>query len=323
MDARRHRDGHPALPGLRVRVGHRQLLFDCYHEPPAALSSADEERRPGLESAGDYVFLREIGRGPHGRVFLARTPPRVDIPDPPGRGQGAPGPGGPTRGLDALLRRARGCSPMWARRSCWRCTTWPWTAAPPSMRCATRSWARSRRPRARCPGVSGWPRPPPRAAHAAARAARGRASCTGRSSPATSSSTRWRAALAEPGRSPTWSSHGQPLTGISTRAWGFDLELVDLVLDEGRPGWSGQRHLGAGGHPAPRAHRLRALPGARCAGRPDGRGPGCTYGIRNPEPDADLSDGERAIVMRALQPDPAARYATAEELAQDIERVAG
>jgi hypothetical protein len=42
-----------------------------------------------------------------------------------------------------------------------------------------------------------------------------------------------------------------------------------------------------------------------------------------PEPDADLSDGERAIVMRALQPDPAARYATAKELAQDIEQLAG
>ena len=42
-----------------------------------------------------------------------------------------------------------------------------------------------------------------------------------------------------------------------------------------------------------------------------------------PEPDADLSDGERGVVMRALQPDPASRYATAEELAQDIERVAG
>jgi len=42
-----------------------------------------------------------------------------------------------------------------------------------------------------------------------------------------------------------------------------------------------------------------------------------------PEPDADLSDGERSIVVRALQPDPAARYQSAEEMAEDIERVAG
>ena len=34
-----------------------------------------------------------------------------------------------------------------------------------------------------------------------------------------------------------------------------------------------------------------------------------------PEPDADLSDGERAVVVRALQPDPADRYETAEALA--------
>ena len=42
-----------------------------------------------------------------------------------------------------------------------------------------------------------------------------------------------------------------------------------------------------------------------------------------PEPDADLSDGERAVVVRALQPDPAKRYETADEMADDIERVAG
>jgi hypothetical protein len=41
-----------------------------------------------------------------------------------------------------------------------------------------------------------------------------------------------------------------------------------------------------------------------------------------PEPDADLSDGERAVVVRALQPHPADRYQTAAEMAADIERVA-
>jgi serine/threonine-protein kinase len=41
-----------------------------------------------------------------------------------------------------------------------------------------------------------------------------------------------------------------------------------------------------------------------------------------PEPDESLSEAERAVVVRAVQPDPARRYRTAAELADDVERVA-
>ena len=115
-------------------------------------------------------------------------------------------------------------------------------------------------------------------------------------------------------------SHGQPLTSISTRAGGFELELVDPALMRG--GRAGRASdiwaLGVTLHLALTGYGLYpALVSA------DPMVAVRMYLRSRPEPDADLSDGERGIVMRALQPDPSARYATAEELAQDIERVAG
>ena len=41
-----------------------------------------------------------------------------------------------------------------------------------------------------------------------------------------------------------------------------------------------------------------------------------------PEPGEDLSDGERAVVVTAVHPDPARRYRTADELAEAVEEVA-
>ena len=41
-----------------------------------------------------------------------------------------------------------------------------------------------------------------------------------------------------------------------------------------------------------------------------------------PEPGEDLADGERAVVLRALHPDPARRYRTAEDFAAAVEGVA-
>ena len=41
-----------------------------------------------------------------------------------------------------------------------------------------------------------------------------------------------------------------------------------------------------------------------------------------PEPDPDLGGGERAVVLRALQPDPPARYRTAAELADALDQLA-
>ena len=33
----------------------------------------------GMERIADYVFLRELGRGDHSQVYLARTPRRLGI----------------------------------------------------------------------------------------------------------------------------------------------------------------------------------------------------------------------------------------------------
>ena len=41
-----------------------------------------------------------------------------------------------------------------------------------------------------------------------------------------------------------------------------------------------------------------------------------------PEPGEDLADGERAVVLRALHPDPARRYRTADDFAAAVEGVA-
>jgi serine/threonine-protein kinase len=41
-----------------------------------------------------------------------------------------------------------------------------------------------------------------------------------------------------------------------------------------------------------------------------------------PEPGEDLSDRERAVVLRAVHPDPAGRYATAADFAEAVEELA-
>ena len=41
-----------------------------------------------------------------------------------------------------------------------------------------------------------------------------------------------------------------------------------------------------------------------------------------PEPGEDLSDGERAVVARALHPDPARRFRTAADFAEAVEDLA-
>jgi len=41
-----------------------------------------------------------------------------------------------------------------------------------------------------------------------------------------------------------------------------------------------------------------------------------------PEPGEDLTEAERAVVVRALHPDPARRYRTAEDFAAAVEDVA-
>ena len=114
-------------------------------------------------------------------------------------------------------------------------------------------------------------------------------------------------------------SRGQPLTGLGTRGDQRDLELLDpRLMQGGEPGrasdiWSLGVTLhvvltGGGLYPA----LMSADPMVAVR----------MYLRSQPEPDADRADGERAVVVRALQPHPADRYRTAAEMAADIERVA-
>ena len=268
-----------------------------------------------MERAGDYVFLREIGRGPHGRVFLARTPPRVDIPDRQVAVKVLLVPG-TDEGFDALsaelgLFADVGSPRLLALHDVAMDGGTLFYAMRHQVLGSLASPTREVPRRERLAAVA-------RAAHAAHELHE--AGIVHRAiKPSNIFLDPAGAVLAEPEVSHVV-SHGQPLTGISTRAGGFDLELVDPALMRG--GRAGRASdiwaLGVTLHLALTGYGLYpALVSA------DPMVAVRMYLRSRPEPDADLSDGERGIVMRALQPDPAARYATAEELAQDIERVAG
>ena len=86
------------------------------------------------------MFLRELGRGEHSQVYLARTPRRLGLAADTVAVKVLSLTG--TDGFDALadelglVRRA----PL--TRSWSRCTTSGWTAGRCSTRCATSPWGR-------------------------------------------------------------------------------------------------------------------------------------------------------------------------------------
>src|SRR3954464_6307339 len=44
---------------------------------PSSPGSSSEKREAAVDRVADYVFLRELGRGEHSQVYLARTPRRL------------------------------------------------------------------------------------------------------------------------------------------------------------------------------------------------------------------------------------------------------
>src|SRR3954471_10868869 len=46
---------------------------------PSSPGSSSEKREAAVDRVADYVFLRELGRGEHSQVYLARTPRRLGI----------------------------------------------------------------------------------------------------------------------------------------------------------------------------------------------------------------------------------------------------
>jgi serine/threonine-protein kinase len=126
------------------------------------------------------------------------------------------------------------------------------------------------------------------------------------------------AVLAEPALDHLLAS-GSPTGAPATGARAGRLELVDPALMRGRPAgrasdiWS----LGVTLHLVLTGHGL--FPSLVSA---DPFASVRIYLRSQPEPGEDLTDGERAVVVRAVHPDPARRYRTAAELAEAAEEVA-
>src|SRR3954449_9447210 len=114
-------------------------------------------------------------------------------------------------------------------------------------------------------------------------------------------------------------THGHTLSGLGTGARAGRLEFVDPLLMRGRPAgrasdiWS----LGVTLHLVLTGHGL--FPSLVSA---DPFTAVRIYLRSQPEPGEDLTDGERAVVVTALYPDPARRYGTAAEFAGAVEEVA-
>jgi len=114
-------------------------------------------------------------------------------------------------------------------------------------------------------------------------------------------------------------THGHTLAGLGTGARADRLELVDPELMSGHPAgrasdiWA----LGVTLHLVLTGHGL--FPALVSA---DPFTAVRIYLRSQPEPGEDLSERERAVVVRALHPDPARRHRTAAEFAEAVEEVA-
>lgn len=267
-----------------------------------------------MDRVGDYVLLRELGRGVHGQVFLARAPARLGLDGEPVAVKVLSSPG-TDRGFAAVAEELTAYADVESTRLL--------ELFELAMDGGTVFYSMQHEPLGSlgAPGRGTTRRQLLTAVAAAARAAHDlhEAGVAHRAiKPANVFLTRSGAVLSEPGLAHLL-SRGQTLTGVGTRGDARDLEYVDPRLMQGGEAgrasdiWSLGVTLhvaltGGGLHPAlTSADPMVAVR---------------MYLRSRPEPDPDLSDEERSIVVHALQPDPAARYQTAEEMAADIERVA-
>jgi serine/threonine protein kinase len=266
-----------------------------------------------VNGIGGYAFVREIGRGVHGRVFLATPPPRLDAPD----GHVAVkvfSADATDEGFELMAERLHAFSDLASTHLVHLHetgldghTAFFSMRFEPSGSLAGPTRAVGRAERLRAVGRAA------RAAHELHEAGivhRG-------VRPANILLAPQGAVLAEPAVAQLL-SRAEHLTGLGTRGDARDLEFVDPSLMRGAPAgrtsdiWA----LGVTLHIALTGFGL--YPALSSA---DPMVAARMFLRSRPEPDAGLSSRERAVVVRTIDPEASRRYRTAAALADDIEEL--
>jgi eukaryotic-like serine/threonine-protein kinase len=266
------------------------------------------------DSVGDYVFLRELGRGEHSQVYLARTPRRLGIAADTVAVKVLSLTG--DDGFDALagelvlaasLRSAQ-VVPLYEVGMDGGAVFYAMRHEPlGSLSAPARELSRRERILAVARAARG-----AHDLHEAGLAHRG-------IGPTNILLDKAGAVLAEPAVAHLL-THGHTIAGLGQGARAGRLELVDPELMRGRPAgrasdiWS----LGVTLHLALTGHGL--FPALVSA---DPFTAVRIYLRSQPEPGEDLADGERAVLVTAVHPDPARRFRTALDFAEAVEDVAG
>jgi serine/threonine-protein kinase len=265
-----------------------------------------------MDRIGDYVFLRELGRGEHSHVYLARAPRRLGLATDTVAVKLLFLTG--TDGFDALadelsLFASLGSPqlvPMYDVGMDGGVVFYAMRYEPMGpLSAPARDLTRRERLQAVAQAARG-----AHAMHEAGSVHRG-------IGPTNILLGRAGAALAEPAVAHLL-THGHTLSGLGTRVRADRLELVDPQLMSGRPAgratdiWS----LGATLHQVLTGHGL--FPALVSA---DPFTAVRIYLRSRPEPGEDLTERERAVVVTAVHPDPLGRYRTAAEFAGAVDEV--
>ena len=264
-----------------------------------------------MDRIGDYVLLRELGRGEHSRVYLARTPPRLGLAADTvavkvmslGGSEGFDAVAAELA-LVAALRSPRLVA-MYDVGMDAGVVFYAMRHEPAgSLAAPARDLTRGERLQSIARAARG-----AHELHEAGVAHRG-------IGPTNILLGRAGAVLAEPAVAHLLSS-GHTVSGLGTGAG--RVELLDPEIMRGRPAgrasdiWS----LGVTLHLVLTGHGL--FPALVSA---DPFTAVRIYLRSQPEPGEDLADGERAVLVRALHPDPGRRYRTAGDFADAVEEVA-